>query len=480
MTVSALTRPFARLSVRARTTLLAAAIVLAALVGGAVLLSETLDGALERERDRAVIARARDVAVLAEQDALPGKLSVTPDEDFVQVVTADGAVVAGTAGRPQRPPAAGFAPADGGPEVRRVNHIRDGSEFEDYRVAAVQVEAPRGPVTVYAGYAVEAITESQRAVRAALRRGIPLLVLVLLVGTWLIVGRALRPVSDIRRKVDDISLHALDHRVPEPSSHDEIRALAVTMNAMLDRLEGASNRQRDFVADASHELQNPIAALRAQLEVSIAHPDATDWPTTARWLLEDTERMERLVRDLLYLARVDSDQGIVDGGQELDLDDIVLEEASRLRTRLSAVTLDTSQVSAAPVAGSPDAFTRLVRNLLENAARYAASRVDVELSATADRGVRFVVSDDGRGVRPEDRERIFERFIRLEPDRGRRDGGTGLGLSICREIVRRQGGTLAFVDVPRGARIVVEWSTGPQRPDAQQHADHPLRQAADD
>lgn len=448
---------FGRLSVRARTTLLAAAVVLAALVGGAVLLSDTLDGALERERDRAVVARARDVAVLAQQDALPKQLSVTPDEDLVQVVSGDGAVVAGTAGRPSRPPAAHFTPSGAGPDVRRVDHIPDGSEFEDYRVAALRVESPDGPVTVYAGYAVESITESQRAVRRALWQGIPALVLLLLVGTWLLVGRALRPVAAIRKKVDDISLHALDRRVPEPSSQDEVRALAVTMNAMLDRLEAASNRQRDFVADASHELQSPIAALRAQLEVSLAHPDATDWPPTARWLLEDTERMERLVRDLLYLARADSGQLTVDGGQELDLDDIVLEEASRLRARLSTIALDTSRVSAAPFRGSPDALTRLVRNLLENAVRYAASRVDVTLGETADQRIRLEVSDDGRGVAPADRARVFERFIRLEPDRGRGDGGTGLGLSICREVVHSQGGSIRFVDVPRGAKVVVEW-----------------------
>ncbi len=448
---------FGRLSVRARTTLLAAAVVLAALVGGAVLLSDTLDGALERERDRAVVARARDVAVLAQQDALPKQLSVTPDEDFVQVVSGDGAVVAGTAGRPSQPPAASFTPSGAGPDIRRVDHIPDRSEFEDYRVAALRVESPDGAVTVYAGYAVESITESQRAVRRALWQGIPALVLLLLVGTWLLVGRALRPVAAIRKKVDDISLHALDRRVPEPSSQDEVRALAVTMNAMLDRLEAASNRQRDFVADASHELQSPIAALRAQLEVSLAHPDATDWPPTARWLLEDTERMERLVRDLLYLARADSGQLTVDDAQELDLDDIVLEEASRLRARLTTVTLDTSRVSAAPFRGSPDALTRLVRNLLENAVRYAACRVDVTLEETADKGIRLEVSDDGRGVAVADRERIFERFIRIEADRGRGDGGTGLGLSICREIVRNQGGSIRFVDVPRGARVVVEW-----------------------
>ncbi|MEJ7689474.1 MAG: HAMP domain-containing sensor histidine kinase [Nocardioidaceae bacterium] len=449
---------FARLSVRARTTLLAAAVVLAALVSGAVLLSETLDDALVLERDRAVVARARDVAVLAQQDALPRELSVTPDEDFVQVVNVDGVVVAGTTGRPSSPPAASFTPTGAGPVVRRVDHIPDGSEFENYRIAALRVEAPGGPVTVYAGYAVESITESQRAVRTALRQGIPALVLLLLVGTWLLVGRALRPVAAIRKKVDDISLHALDGRVPEPSSRDEVRALAVTMNAMLDRLEAASNRQRDFVADASHELQNPIAALRAQLEVSLAHPpDATEWPQTARWLLEDTERMERLVRDLLYLARADSAQITVDGGKELDLDDIVLEEASRLKARLSTVVLDTSRVSAAPFRGSPDALTRLVRNLLENAVRYAASRVEVTLTETTDQCIRLEVFDDGRGIAPADRERIFERFIRLEPDRGRGDGGTGLGLSICREIVRSQGGSIRFADVRQGARVVVEW-----------------------
>ncbi len=452
------------LSVRARTTLVAAVVVIVAMVGGAMLLAQTLDDALIRDGDRAAVARARDVAVLASEEALPRELFVSPDEDFVQVVDAEGKLSSGTEGRSNGPALTSFAPAEGGPEVRAVERLPDGAEFEDYRVAALEVETPDGVVTVYAGYAVESIAETKAAVNMALWRGIPLLVLVLVITTWLLVGRALRPVSAIREQVDDISLGALDRRVPVSGTKDEIHHLAVTMNAMLDRLESASNRQRHFVADASHELQSPIAALRAQLEVAIAHPQATDWSETARDLLDDTDRMERLVRDLLFLARADSGVNSPDLGHEVDLDDIVLEEAARLRPRLATVTVDTSLVSAAPLIASPEALTRLVRNVLENAVRHAANRVAVELSA-ATAETRLVVCDDGPGVPAEERERVFERFVQLDAGRDRTDVGTGLGLSISREIVRSQGGVIGFDEATDGARLVVVWPTSVRRAD---------------
>jgi signal transduction histidine kinase len=221
---------------------------------------------------------------------------------------------------------------------------------------------------------------------------------------------------------------------------------------MLDRLQAASERQRKFVADASHELQSPIAALRAQLEVAIAQPATTDWAATSSDLLAESRQMERLVRDLLFLARSDGEES-VRRIEPVDLDDIVLEEATRLRST-AQVGVDASGVSAAPLSGNRDELTRLVRNLLENAEHHAESRVRIRLTAEG-REIILMVEDDGPGVPPAERERIFQRFTRLDEARSRHNGGTGLGLAIVKEIAERHGGTVCVENADPGARFAV-------------------------
>lgn len=464
-------RPGLRLSVRARTTLLATATLVVALAIGSALLFLILDRALLRSGDQSAIARATDVAVLVERGALPRDLSASPDENFVQVVDSGGRVVAGSRGRLDAAPVTSYRPPPGPAEITALPQLPDKAEREDYRVAVLTVGSPRGDVTVYAGWAVESISETRTTLLWTLGWGIPLLVVLLALVTWVLLGRALRPVESIRAEVEELSLGALDRRVPVPASRDEIHRLAVTMNSMLDRLESASLRQRHFVADASHELQSPLAAMRSQLEVLRAHPHSGDWSETTGWLLGDTERMERLVRDMLFLAKSDSPG---QGGarqrtaRELDLDDIVLEEALRLRQRTGTV-IDTTGVSAAPLTGVRDELIRLVRNLLENAVRHAAGVVRVGLDHDDERA-RLSVADDGGGIAEPDREAVFERFVRLDPDRSRAEGGSGLGLSICREIARRHGGDIVLEDAAPGARFVVELPVSGHGPDRVAHA----------
>ncbi len=201
--------------------------------------------------------------------------------------------------------------------------------------------------------------------------------------TWTVVGRALRPVESIRAEVADISDSNLSRRVPEPPGGDEIAQLARTMNAMLDRLEAASRRQRAFAADASHELQSPLTRLRTHLEVAMSHPATTDWEALAGDLWSDGAEMERLVRDLLFLARDDERPGEESPHDLVDLDDVVLEEVARIRVG-SRVPVETAGVSAAPVRGSREQLVRLVRNLLENAERHARTRVEVSVCADHD------------------------------------------------------------------------------------------------
>ncbi len=439
------------ISVRARTTLLAALVVGSALTAGAVLLLGTLQFSLERAGDTAAVTRVRDLTALADADGLPRTVTAPSENDLVQVVDRGGTVVASSSHDPQRGSIAAFRPSGEAPAVRTVRDVGSGDETESYRVWAMRADTPQGTEYVYVGTSLEEVHETIEELGGFLAVGIPVLLAMLTFGTWVMVGRTLRPVEAIRTEVADVSAQALGRRVPVPRTGDEVSRLAETMNAMLDRLEASSRRQREFVADASHELQSPLASFRTQLEVALAHPDGTHWPDVAAELLADSDRMERIVADLLYLAR--AGDIMPRASVPVDLDDIVLDECRRLRSR-SAVRLDTTRVSAAPRHGGREELRRMVRNLLENAVRHAVAGVDVELGET-DGAVVLAVQDDGPGIPEADRERVFERFVRLETARPHDVGGTGLGLAIVRTVAQRHHGTAVVAPSARGARYVV-------------------------
>jgi signal transduction histidine kinase len=264
--------------------------------------------------------------------------------------------------------------------------------------------------------------------------------------TWFAVGRALAPVEAIRRGVDEISAAQLHRRVPQPKADDEIGRLAATMNRMLERLESARNSQRRFVSDASHELRSPITTIRQHAEVALAHPDRTTTGELADVVLAEQHRMQGLVEDLLLLAR--ADERVPLSRAPVDLDDLAFEEGHRLRSTTSK-RVDTSEVSAARVRGDADALRRVFRNLGENAARHSASRVDIALADLGD-DVVLTVDDDGPGIPESERERVLQRFVRLDEARSRDDGGSGLGLSIVDEVVRAHGGSMSITQSPLG------------------------------
>jgi signal transduction histidine kinase len=436
-------------TVRARTTLLAALVVATALAIGSVALLVVLRTSLTRSGDAAARTRAADLAALAVGGGLPTTLPPAGEDDVAQVVDGAGRVVAATANATGRPRITTFVPAGTDLAVRTVR-LRDGEDREDYRVWVVRA----GPGAVYVGRNLDSVDETIDTVRGVLGVGLPPLLVLLAGSTWLLIGRALRPVEAIRAQVSDIGERALDRRVPVPATRDEIGRLARTMNEMLDRLQAADDRQRGFVGDASHELKGPLAAVRTELEVALAHPDRTDWPRLAGELLAEVRDLDRLVHDLLFLARGDSGRDPL-VPVPVDLDDVVLDEAARLRgtTRLR---VDTAGVSAAPVLGDPGELARLTRNLLENAERHARSTVRVGLSCR-DGAAELVVEDDGPGVPPEHRERIFDRFVRLDGARSRDDGAAGLGLAIVAAIAGRHGASVAVTPAggSGGARFVL-------------------------
>jgi signal transduction histidine kinase len=219
------------------------------------------------------------------------------------------------------------------------------------------------------------------------------------------------------------------------------------MNAMLDRLEGAADRQRQFVSDASHELRSPLATIRAKVEVAAIRPETADWPEVGGTVLGEVDRLDELVGDLLQLARLDETGGQLATTTDVDLDELAAAEVRRLRGL--GVAADDSGVGAARVRGDRAALGRAVRNLADNAARHARAAVAVSVALDeADAVVR--VDDDGPGVPAAERERVFERFTRLDEGRARGAGGAGLGLALVRAVAAAHGGSARVVDGPLG------------------------------
>lgn len=451
------------LTLRTRTTLLATLVTGLTLVLGSIALVVTLDAHLRSGADDLAQSRVRDLLALAASGNLPRTLTNLDDNGVAQVVTADGSrVLAASPNVRSQGRIADFDP--GSRLVVETVRAPDDAETETYRLWAGTGDSPDGPVVVYVGTALESVHEATHTLRRSLYVGVPLAVLLLGLGTWLVLGGALRRIDRIRAEVDTITEDRLDARVPGSGVDDEVGRLADTMNGMLGRLEASARRQRDFVADVSHDLQSPLAAQRAQLEVALtASQDGL-----ARDVLATTEEMERLVADLLVLAAADSGPPAAPPVL-LDLEDVVLEEAARARTT-GRVAIDTSRVSAAPALGHDTEVRRIVRNLLDNALAHAVSRVELRVASddsSAGPWARLDVLDDGRGVPPEERERIFDRFHRGDASRSRHTSGSGLGLAIARTLAERAGGSLEVApddgtdDGATGAHFVLRLPAGP-------------------
>ncbi|MFN3217409.1 MAG: ATP-binding protein [Acidimicrobiales bacterium] len=286
----------------------------------------------------------------------------------------------------------------------------------------------------------------------------PALVLIAGLAAWFLTRGALRPVGVLTNQVGRISPEETRRgvRVPVPPTRDELGALGTQLNDLLDRIAASDAVRRRFTADASHELRSPLAVLRSEAEQALDPTSSLDRFELADTVLAETRRMERLVDDLLVLARIDETGGAADP-IVVDLDDIVLAEAARARR----LAVGTSGVGAGRVVGDPEQLARAVRHLLDNAARHGVARVEIALHTVADT-VTLTVDDDGTGVAPDDRERIFERFVRLDDARSRDKGGAGLGLAVTAACVRAGGGDLRVEDGPLGgARFVVTLPAAP-------------------
>lgn len=443
-------------SVRVRTTGAAVLVVAVALLLGALafvaLVRDSLHDGLEATAEQ----RVADLVAQIETTGLPTSPTDEdgddlddrgdrgdrdePEELVWQVRDAGGTVVASS--QPLDRP----LPTDDADDVR----LR-GAEHA-YLVVTDDARAGEQEYDVSVAVSLEEVEDSTDALVGPLVVGLPLLLLLVGGTTWLVATRALAPVERIRREVEQITGDRLDRRVPEPRSRDEIHRLARTMNQMLGRLQGSRDRQQQFVADASHELRSPLASIRQTAEVARAHPGALPEGELADAVLEEAARMQRLVEQLLVLTRADEGATPL-ARHDVDLDDLALAEARRVRR--TSLAVDTSRVAAGRVRGDDVALDQVVRNLVDNAARHAEAAVAVSVR-DAGGTVELAVEDDGPGIPEADRERVFERFVRLDEARTRDAGGSGLGLAIVREIVAAHGGTVAVEQSALGgARFVV-------------------------
>ena len=420
-------------SVRGRATLAAGAVVAVALFLGALLFDTALTRGVEESAIASAEASAERIAARLGPDG-SGLGTDFDDDELVQVLTKDDVVVGAS------------------PDARDIPPLQEGRVIHDNDVFVVAQEGVKDSrLKVMVAHEIDDGLEVVAAARWLLATTIPILIGFVALGAWILTGRALAPVTRIRAEVEDIETARLDKRLKVPDTGDEIAQLASTMNHMLDRLDASARTQRRFVADASHELRSPLAAIHQHAEVARLHPESMSAVELADVVLAEGARLQGLVDALLLLARLE--EGAKLAHQVVDLDDLALDEVHR--SRPGDIQLDGSAIGPARVHGDPRLLSQVVRNLVDNAVRHARSRVSVSLTARGS-SVELVVDDDGDGIAARDFARVFDRFVRLDEARARDEGGAGLGLALVREIVDLHDGTVTVGEAPDGgARFAV-------------------------
>jgi signal transduction histidine kinase len=434
------------LGIAARSAAVSAVVVFVAFALAGAGLDVVLYRTLLAGVDDATAARVRHIAVALQShpiNDLDGALLATDQQVIaIQLIDRDGRVVARSGAAPGTP----LVPTTEFDLNLRRGMSDDAVANDDMRVSGQRVGTPSGDYTVIVGGGSEAVEATAWTVALLLACGGPIIVAVAAAATYRLVRRSLQSVDTIRNRVAEISTSDLAERVPVPKSRDELAALAVTMNEMLARIEAGHRAQKRFVGDASHELRSPLTTIINGLELAEAHPELLDADFAINTLLPEAQRMQTLIEDLLLLARAD-EQSLVLRKEEIALDDLADIEAARAR-REAGFRIDTD-ICPARLTGDSAAVSRVVRNLVDNAVRHANSRITIEVSSQNGTAI-FTVSDDGPGIPPAERDRVFERFVRLDSDRSRSSGGAGLGLAIVAEVVAAHGGGVSIDDRPGG------------------------------
>ena len=433
-------------SLRVRLMIIGLVGVGTALIMGGLAFFAALTYSVDRTLDNETLATAQEVAAMVNESRLPNPIPVSGAQ-VVQVVDAQRRVIGASLTADRLTPLLRpneLATVRAGDAV-----VLDGATLgvsSPVRVRAIQAGPAAAPVDVIVGLPFGEVLATRAALRNALLITFPLLLGALALVAWRVIGWTLRPVEQLRAGAENISRtrrisgQAGAERLPVPSAADEIRALAVTLNEMLDRLAETQERQRSFVADAAHELRSPLASIQAQLEVAQRLGEGGTLPSD---LMVDVKRLSGLVEDLLLLARADADTRPPARLNPVDAADLVSDVATAYSDARVPVTVAAGEQLMIMV--DAEELRRAVGNLIHNAVRHAHNRVEVAVVPDHDQVV-ISVSDDGPGIAAEDRERVFERFTRLDDARGRNSGGAGLGLAIVRELITRAGGTVGLTE----------------------------------
>lgn len=436
--------------VRKRATATAVVVVALALVAGGLLLLVLLQASLIAATETVAKNKAADVAALiASQDVSEAGQSISATArsgQYVQIISPQGGVVAASENVASKKPLSELRPSAGNTLTHSVSSLQSIGDNDEFLIVASGVHTNQGTYTVVVASTVQVQKDSVATVAWFLLGATPLLLVVVGAAVWFLVGRSLRQVERIRGQVASINGSRLSERVDVPATNDELHRLALTMNSMLDKLQASDAEQRRFVSDASHELRSPLATISAGLEIAAADPSGDTWRELQNMLSGETARMHYLVDDLLTLAKA-NDGGIRITATDVDLDDVLANEIQRLRS-LTTHSINASLVPAR-ITGDAQRLGQVLRNVLDNANRHARSTITVKLSTAPD-GVRVLIDNDGDPIPEADRERIFERFVRLDQSRSRESGGSGLGLAIAAGIMAAHHGTITTAQAPSG------------------------------
>lgn len=439
--------------VRLDAALVAVAVVVAALVVGAVFLVASTRAELVRGVEALVTTRSQDLAQLVATGDVAAVLPASRSTS-AQVIDSDGRVIAATGDIEGQVPVVSISETSDGvttltvPTLDSGDHGEQEGESDDnegpYLVAVTGVETPTGRVIVLVAGSLAAAEAAASTLTPLLVGGIPLLALVVGVTTWILAGRTLKPVRLMTEEASQITATDLGRRIPSPGTRDEIQLLAETLNRMLGRLDASITTQRRFIADASHELKSPVTSLLAMTEVASQHPERIDVERFASDAHAESRRLAHLVDDLLTLARSDEGALVVEPTR-FDLSELIAEETTRLWPTHTTVHLE--GVVPVIIDGDRRRIGQAIRNLVDNAVRHARGNVWIE-TLPSQHQIDIVIADDGPGIPPASREEVFDRFVRLDDARSRDQGGTGLGLAVVRTIIDAHGGTVELVDHP--------------------------------
>ena len=424
------------------------------LVGGAFLLL-VLQSSLVSAAWNDLAVRANDVARLLQEEGIDETRSTLAEDRNsaaqVQIVDEANRVVGWSIRGLRNTPMSTLRPAPGRTAREELSRVPALGGDDEILVSArgVELHGKRSVILVAAPLDVQ--TDTLRTVGLLLLAATPLLVALVAVAVWILVGRSLKTVERIRRQVAEIDGRRLHERVEVPPTGDEIAALASTMNQMLDKLEQSDNSHRAFFSDASHELRSPLSTLVTTAEVASLDESGRTWLDMQQAVLNESSRMQSLVEDLLTLAKVDSHQLQLDV-QDVDLEDVLDAEIKRLQT-VSSLRIN-AELQPTRVRGDERRLMQVFRNLMDNAARHARSTIMVGMERRPGEVV-VSVDNDGEIISAKDRNRVFERFARLDASRSSDGGGSGLGLAITREIMVAHGGTVVATEADGWCRFQV-------------------------